>query len=195
VEELLAPPVRRVVRGFAAVRPATARVPAGVRVAVAAGTVVACWAVATGVAGALHVPTAARAVALFGHLAGLVVGLGAVVAVDWLGLLWAVGRRSFAEVTRTASALHPLICAALLALLVTGAVLHPDMTSGLTRVKLALVLVIAVNGLYVTALQAGLSGRCADPPPGLLAQATAAVVVSQLCWWATVAIGLANARR
>jgi hypothetical protein len=159
-----------------------------------AAAVVACWATATDVSGRLRVSVGWRDAALFVHLGALIVGLGAVVALDWLGLLWTARRRSLAEVTRTASALHPLICAAVLALLVSGAMLHPDMSSTLTRVKLALVLVVAVNGLYVTALQPRLRALRTDPPFGLLAQAATAALVSQLCWWTTVAIGLANSR-
>jgi hypothetical protein len=160
----------------------------------AAAAVVCCWVIAVGPSGRLPVSTGWRDGALFAHLAALVIGFGGVIVIDWLGLLWMLGRGTLTEVTRAASGLHPLIWSALAVLVISGALLHPDMSSALTRVKLALVLVIAVNGLFATALQRALDRVGDRPPGGLLVRAASASTVSQASWWATMAIGFANRR-
>lgn len=45
-------------------------------------------------------------VALFVHLGCLIVGFGAVIAVDWMALLWVLGRRSLTEVLDLAGCVH-----------------------------------------------------------------------------------------
>src|SRR5882724_3314333 len=40
-----------------------------------------------------------HSMALFVHLASLVAGFGAVLVIDWTGLLWVIGRRTFLDVT------------------------------------------------------------------------------------------------
>jgi len=134
-------------------------------------------------------------VALFAHLAALVVGLGAVMVIDWFGLLWVLGRRTFVDVTRTASAVHGLIWAGFTALVLSGILLEPNTSAPLTRLKLALVLVIGVNGLHAHALQPRLRYARNDVAPDLLARATITAVVSQLGWWAAAGIGYLNTTR
>ena len=164
------------------------------------------WLASVTVAPHVQLSASAHNVVLFGHLAALLCGFGAVLAIDWFGLLWATGRRPFTEVVRTATALHTLIWVGLAGLVATGALLQPDPTSVQSRVKLALVLVIGVNGLYAHLLQAELrSARLAAfaadqapwaaAPRSLLTRAAATAVVSQLCWWTTIVIGFAHTRR
>lgn len=137
---------------------------------------------------------ALREVALFAHLAALVAGFGAVLVIDWTGVLWVLGRRTFADVTRTADAVHGVIWASLAALTASGALLHPDTGSMLTRVKLALVLIIALNGLYAHVLSQRLALVDGEPPGDLLARSALAGLVSQICWWAAMGIGFYNSR-
>jgi hypothetical protein len=170
-------------------------VPAAVRGAATATGLVGAWVGAVTLAGSVHPSTACRTVALFAHLAALVVGLGAVIVIDWLGILWALGRRTFAEVTRTASAVHGLIWAGFTVLVASGTLLEPNIGAALTRLKLALVLVIAVNGLHAHSLQPALRYARDDVAPDLLARAAATAVVSQLGWWTAVGIGFLNTPR
>ncbi|MBT2468810.1 hypothetical protein J7E97_13230 [Streptomyces sp. ISL-66] len=129
--------------------------------------------------------------ALFAHLASLVVGFGAVLSADYYGLLWAMRRCALAEVVSATSRLHIPIWAGLGGLVVSGLMLHPDLDSPLTLVKLGLVGLLTLNGL-----QAGLLGhRLSTAPaitPRLLAWAAATAVISQLCWWGAVTIGFLN---
>lgn len=134
-----------------------------------------------------------RAGALFTHLAALVVGLGAVVVIDWTALRWVMGHSSYVQVCQTAAAVHLLIWGALVVLMVSGAVLNPDTSSALIRAKLALVLVLAVNGLHAKALGLRLGAIAEDRPPRpLLIRATVIAAVSQLSWWTVMLLGHLN---
>ena len=178
--------------GAPAARPGNPPLP-GWFVVPVAGAVCGLWAGAVWVSEHVRPDPALHEVALFLHLAALVAGFGAVLVVDWIGVLWLLGRRTFADVTRTAGAVHVLIWASIAALTASGALLAPDMTSALTRVKLALVLVIALNGLHAHALQPRLAAYgSARPPHALLARSAATALVSQACWWAAMAIGFHN---
>jgi hypothetical protein len=169
--------------------------PAAVRGASAATALIGCWIVAIAAARGVHPSTTWRTLALFAHLAALVVGLGAVIVIDWLGILWALGRRSFVEVTQTAYTVNGLIWAGFTVLVASGTLLEPNTASALTRLKLGMVLVIAINGLHAHTLQPGLRAARDDIAPDLLARAAATAVVSQLGWWTAVAIGFVSTQR
>jgi hypothetical protein len=134
------------------------------------------------------------------HLISLVIGFGAVVLVDWFGVLWLTGRRQLGEVGRTAEAANPLIWAAIVGLIASAAVLKPNLASGLTWVKIAAVLLICLNGVSLSAVGKGLSGQSAYTPQSLPAslrrRLVTATVASHLGWWTAIAIGLVtNIRR
>ncbi|PZS35582.1 MAG: hypothetical protein DLM59_02720 [Pseudonocardiales bacterium] len=134
-----------------------------------------------------------HSVALFGHIMSLVVGFGAVLTVDFQGAMWILGRRQFADVARFGAATHALIWLGLAGLVLSGILLHPNLDSIATRVKLALVLIVAVNGILALGVQARLdSGSSRPPAGGLLVRATATVLVSQLGWWGAALIGFSN---
>ncbi|MEW2417636.1 hypothetical protein AB0953_28495 [Streptomyces sp. NPDC046866] len=130
--------------------------------------------------------------ALFVHLASLVLGFGAVLSADYYGLLWATRRCSFEEVLAATSRLHVPIWAGLGGLVASGMLLHPDLGSPVTLVKLGLVLALTLNGL-----QAGLLGRRLEASGGQvgrgrLAWGGATALISQACWWGAVVIGFLN---
>jgi hypothetical protein len=175
--------------------PAHPRLPAAARGAATATGLIGCWLLAMAAARTVHPSTTCRTVALFAHLAALVVGLGAVIVIDWLGILWALGRRTFVEVTQTAFTVNGLIWAGFTVLVVSGALLEPNTASALTRLKLGMVLVIAINGLHAHTLAPGLRAARDDVSPDLLARAAATAVVSQLGWWTAVAIGFTSTQR
>jgi hypothetical protein len=143
----------------------------------------------------LHIRTDAtlHTVALFVHLASLALGFGAVLSADYHGLLWATGRCRLAEVLAVTERLHTPIWAGLAGLVASGVMLHPRLDSPLTLTKIALVLVLTLNGL-----QAGLLGRQlaqqpeAGPSRAILVRGAVTALVSQLCWWGAVVIGFLN---
>lgn len=141
----------------------------------------------------LHVDPSARVhdAGLLVHLAALVIGFGAVLTVDWVGLLWAVGKRTFDDVLRTAGDVTVPIWTGYAGLVASGLCLEPDLTSALTRVKLGLVVLIGVNGLFATALH----GRLVHAPNRVLVVvAGMSAGISQLGWWGALVIGHLNSR-
>lgn len=143
----------------------------------------------------LRADPALHTAALFIHLAALVLGFGAVLVVDWLGVLWLLGRCSLPETLTTAQRLHIPVWAGLAGLVVSGAMLHPDFGSSLTRIKLLLVLVLALNGLQSKVLTHRMSLHASPAPaPLILLWGAVTAGVSQVCWWGAVVIGFLNAR-
>ncbi|MGW0768879.1 hypothetical protein [Streptomyces sp. NPDC002676] len=146
----------------------------------------------------LHVQVDAslRTAALFVHLASLILGFGAVLAADYHALLWLTGRCSLADALKSTNRLHVPIWAGLAGLVASGALLHPDLGSPLTRTKLALVLALTLNGLQAGLLTRRMAARRGAPvAPRLLVWGAATALVSQACWWGAVVIGFHNSRR
>lgn len=143
----------------------------------------------------LRVDPELRTAALFVHLAALVVGFGAVIAVDWFALLWLLGRRSLNDLMSVASAAHLPIWLGLAGLVLTGALCRPDLALPLTWIKLGLVLLVMLNGLYAYAVGERLVRVVPGTvPPGLLRNAAMIAAVSQFGWWGAVLIGFVNAQ-
>jgi hypothetical protein len=86
-------------------------------------------------------------------MASLIAGLGAVLTVDFFALQWLLGRRTLRDVVAVSGGVPLLIWGGLLGLMASGAFLSPDLSSGLTRAKLALVLVVALNGAFPSLVQ------------------------------------------
>ncbi|MFC9292850.1 hypothetical protein ACFTWH_29965 [Streptomyces sp. NPDC057011] len=171
------------------------RVPQWCGPVVASLAVCAGWAASIWVAVHLQADSTLHLAALFLHLACLVVGFGAVLAIDYYGLLWLSGRKALSEVVGFTAPLHVPVWAGLAGLIASGAFLHPDLSSPLTCVKLCLVLALALNGVQAGVLHrrlAALDGRPATR--SLLAWGAASATVSQVAWWGAVAIGFLNSR-
>ncbi|GAA2819265.1 hypothetical protein GCM10010441_49600 [Kitasatospora paracochleata] len=153
------------------------------------------WAASAWTAGHLHADPSLHTAALFVHLATLVVGFGAVLAIDYLGLLWLLGRRTLRQVVDFTAPLHVPVWAGLAGLTFSGILLEPHLDSPLTWLKLVLVLAIALNGVHATALHQRLE-EYGDtrPPHRLLGRGAASALISQVGWWGSVAIGFWNAQ-
>lgn len=170
------------------------RGPASRRRAGAAGALVCLvWAVGVWVALHLDAGPALRAVALFVHLAALILGLGTVQTIDYYGLLWLLGRRTLRQVLDFTGPLHVLVWSGLTGMVISGAVLGPDLALAATRVKLGLVLLVALNGVHAHALHRSLARQAGGPlDRRLLVRGAMSAVVSQAGWWGAVAIGFLN---
>lgn len=156
------------------------------------------WAMAVVTGSTLDVENeAVHRAALFAHLLSLVVGFGAVIVVDAYGLLWLFGRRRAADISALVSAGHALICLGLAGLLASGALLHPDPGSGLTRIKLGLVLAVLLNGYNAHRLSRRLRRlpphlRGEDMPWDYAWRVFLASAISQIGWWGAIVIGFLN---
>ncbi|MGW2400075.1 hypothetical protein ACWCYY_26275 [Kitasatospora sp. NPDC001664] len=153
------------------------------------------WAASAWTAGHVRAAPALHTAALLVHLVSLVAGFGAVLAVDYVGALWLLGRRTLCQVLELAAPLHTPIWAGLAGLTLSGVLLEPHLDSGLTQLKLVLVLMIALNGVQAGALQRRLA-VCGDerPPRPLLVRGAVSALVSQLGWWGALLIGFYNAQ-
>lgn len=148
------------------------------------------WVAVVWTAPRVEVSPEVHRLALFCHLAALVVGFGAVLAMDWLGLQWMLRRLDLPTLLRTTHNAHLLVWLGLVGLVASGALLGPNTGSPLTRVKLVAVLAVALNGLYVSRLQRRLAAYADTRPPWtLLACGGLAALVSQAGWWTATAVG------
>lgn len=152
------------------------------------------WCCAVIAAGLLSPPPSVIVAATVVHVLSLVLAFGAVLVVDWHGLLWLLGRRGLHESTRLAAAAGPLIWAGLAGLLASGALLNPDLSSAKTWTKLILVLTVALNGALTSTTARLLQDlpRSVVPaslPRHLQAKVFTATTVSQIGWWGAITIG------
>lgn len=141
----------------------------------------------------LHADPILHTVARFAHLAALLIGFGAVLTIDWLGLQCLLGHRPLADVLRLAQTTAAPIWAGLTGLTLSGLLLHPDLTSWPTRIKLGIVLVIGLNGLYAHQLTPRLHSQGNPVSRPVLMQAAACAAISQTGWWSATLIGFLNA--
>ena len=165
--------------------------------------VTAAWALAVTAATVLPLqhPGVAK-VALFVHLMAMAIGFGTVVMVDVYGLLWLFGFRTLGELMALVKAAHAVIAIGVGGLLASGIALKPDVTSPLARLKLALVLILMLNGVAAQRalhrLKQGLPTdvRGASIPWEAFQRVLAAATISPATWWGAIAIGfLTSANR
>ena len=144
----------------------------------------------------LQVDPALRTGALFVHLSSLIISFGAVLAVDWFALLWLLGRQSLTDLSKVSAAAHLPIWLGLLGLVLSGALLRPDLSQPLTWLKLVLVLLVTLNGLRAYAIGEQLARYPAGIVPyRLLRRAGGTAAVSQLGWWGATIIGFLNVQQ
>lgn len=160
-----------------------------------AAAVVAGWATMMLAVPYLPATTGIRPFALFAHLAALVLGMGAVLSLDWFGLMWMLGRQDLTGLVRAAQVAHTPIWLGLAGLCLSGAFLTPDTGAPLTMVKLVAVLVVALNGLAAATVQRRLLALDGGTPPRrLLLTAVLVATVSQAGWWTATVVGFINAQ-
>lgn len=144
----------------------------------------------------LRVDATLHTVALFAHLASLVLGFGAVLVADYYALLWLTGRCTLRDTLNSTGRLHVPIWTGLAGLVASGVMLHPDLGSAPTRIKLGLVLALTLNGLQTGLLNRRMAQQgTAALAPRFLARGAATTLVSQVCWWGAVVIGFRNSQR
>ena len=108
-----------------------------------------------------------------------------------------IGKRGLHDTSKLERAAAPLIWAGLFGLLVTGALIHPDITSTATQLKMSCVLGLMLNGISlipvmrrVHALPEGTMFK--EVAGSLRARMLVALVLSQAFWWTAIIVGFAN---
>jgi hypothetical protein len=143
----------------------------------------------------VHASPALHDIALFAHLGSLILGFGAILVADYFFALWILGRTTLTDALANTSRLHLLIWSGLIGLVISGALLRPNLTSGLTILKLGLVATLTLNGVQAMALGRRMSAFAEAPPARLLIWGGLTSAVSQICWWGAIVIGFLNANR
>jgi len=142
-------------------------------------------------------PEWVHVVMLFVHLASIIVGLGSAVLLEVNGFLWTVGRESLDDLRRTERSVSALAWLGIIGLFASGAFLEPNLEDPLTVIKMAAVLVVAMNGVAMTRLTAELRRlpprmRFPSLPLRLRIWCVWSAAVSQAGWWTAVIIGMLN---
>ena len=130
------------------------------------------------------------------HLAALCAAYGSVVIVDLIGLLWLgkqVDRERMLAITAWA---QPIIWAGIIIMMISGAMLGPDLSRPLTKVKMTLIILLAINGLNLDALRRRtkeLTGQSFwDAPTSYKAWSVFSIVLSQALWISIVVVAALN---
>jgi hypothetical protein len=155
------------------------------------------WAGSILASSVLHPPEWVHAVALVLHLASLIVGFGSILLIEWHGLLWATEWRALHDLRQFDATVRIPVWGGVAGLLVSGALLSPDLHDPLTVVKLWAVLVLSLNGVAVTRWTAELArlpmkARYRTLPTEMRWRLITATVMSQLAWWTAILIGMFN---
>ena len=143
----------------------------------------------------LHPDPALHNVALFVHLASFALGFGAVLVADYFVVLWLLGRSTFADAIYGAARLHLPIWIGFIGLGLSGVLLQPNLAAGTTRVKLALVAVLTLNGLQMMILSKRMEASADALGMRLLTWGAVTTTVSQACWWGSMVIGFLTANK
>lgn len=133
-------------------------------------------------------------VLLFGHLVSLVVGFGAVIVIDSFGLAWLVKWRSvtLSLVTRVAEVTQRLIWLGFLGLVLTGSgmVMIRGGISDIQWIKLFLVAMVGVNGVFLHTIKKQMESIKDDAVPrSVMFRIGLASTISQIGWWGATLIG------
>ncbi|MEU0504481.1 hypothetical protein [Nocardia sp. NPDC005998] len=140
----------------------------------------------------LHCAPALHHAALLIHLASLVLGFGAVLAVDYFALAWVLRRTPLREMLTVADRLQLPIWLGVIGLVASGVLLEPNIANHTTQTKMALVVVLTLNGLQASAFTDRIAARGGVLDRTLITRGTLTLLISQACWWGALWIGFWN---
>jgi hypothetical protein len=140
----------------------------------------------------VQTPPLVHSIALFGHLASLVVGFGSVVGVDYFGLLWFLRRIPLETMLLQADRMSPLIWLGLGGLVVTGAFMEPQLGAPLTLIKMGCVVGVGIVGVLALSTKRTMMRQMPRVTASVLIRGLFLAATSQALWWSTVLIGFLN---
>ncbi len=142
----------------------------------------------------IHSSPLVHSIALFGHLASLIVGFGSVLGVDYYGFLWFLGKIPLPTMVRQADRMGPLIWLGLGGLITTGALMQPELSAPLTLIKMMCVVAIGITGVLALSTKRAMIRAMPTVGRPLLIRGLLLAAASQALWWSAVVIGFLNAR-
>lgn len=137
----------------------------------------------------VSLPESLRLIVLFVHLGSLVVGFGAVLSIDWYGVLWLRGRTTLAVLVAHSHRTTALTWCGLAGLCLSGMLLGPQLDSPLTLIKISAVAGAAAVGVCALAAGRRLRSWRDNPPARVLRFGAILAAASQVFWWTAVVIG------
>lgn len=128
------------------------------------------------------------------HLVGFALGFGAVMLVDTVGLLWVLRKAKAEQLGWISGIAQKIIWSSVAIQIVTGSMLlEPDHVTIRTKVKLAAVLILVINGVVLDRLRKQMLSYKQEDfwklPRSFQLGSTVAISLSQLCWWIATIIG------
>ena len=130
------------------------------------------------------------------HLAGLSAAYGSVIIVDVVGFVWLLRRISRERMLAITAWAQPVVWGGLTAMLISGAMLGPDLSRPLTKLKMGLVILLALNGLNLDALRKrtkSLIGQSFwDTPQSYKVWSIFSIVLSQALWISIILTAAVN---
>jgi hypothetical protein len=135
-----------------------------------------------------------HSIALFGHLASLIVGFGSVVGVDYFGLLWFLRRIPLETMLLQADRMSPLIWLGLGGLIVTGSLMEPQLGAPLTLIKMGCVVGVGMVGVLALSTKRTMMRQMPRVSASVLMRGLILAATSQALWWSAVLIGFLNMR-
>lgn len=129
---------------------------------------------------------------LFIHLVSLVIGFGAVIVIDTFGLLWFLKKVKIELVNSVANITQRLIWVGWCGLVISGTILllYKGSIDSLTTIKLFLVLMLGLNGIFLHFIKKSFEKLQGDNiPPIIMFRMSLASAISQLGWWGAITIG------
>ncbi|MCC7543653.1 hypothetical protein IT415_02995 [bacterium] len=137
---------------------------------------------------------------LFTHLIGFAIGFGSVLLVDTVGLLWVFRKVKVSQLGWLTGIAQKLIWASVVIQVISGSILlDPEYVTIRTKIKLAAVLILVINGVVFDRIRKQMLAYKQDdfwkmPRPFQLLS-VAAISLSQLCWWTATVIGFIASSR
>lgn len=130
---------------------------------------------------------------LFVHLSCLILGFGSVLVTDLYGLLWIRDRVRFTQIVKVSGVIEKFVWAGWGGMVAAGIpllVLKGEIDN-LMILKLAFVVLIGINGIFLHLLQKKLREfRDDDDVPDIfMFRLMLSIILSQLGWWGAIIIG------
>jgi hypothetical protein len=130
---------------------------------------------------------------LFIHIISFITAFGAVIFVDFTGVLWMLKKVPLKTVTTIASVAPKLIWIGWSGLVISGIVLiyHKGFIDELTWIKLFFVVMVGINGINLHYISKATNklGDVEVLPANIMFRTGLASAISQLGWWGAIAIG------
>ncbi|HYE22282.1 MAG TPA: hypothetical protein VD998_01690 [Verrucomicrobiae bacterium] len=130
---------------------------------------------------------------LFVHLISLIIGFGAVIVIDTMGLLWLLKKAELKFLVKVADITQALVWTGWTGLVFSGLVLitSKGYIDNLTWIKIFFVLMLGVNGLFLHLIKGSIAVavRTGVVTPILKFRIGLTTAISQLGWWGAITIG------